>query len=273
MLILLQHVAQDLNCTVEWGQLGFRDTWRRVPSSILQRLLLGWRAPLAPGAGSAAADAAAAAQQRWRRGLLSRLDDSVDEEDFAAVAASAAAADEGLISPVAATAEANTAQLASITDVTAAECRVLPAERDLLAADAIEAAVPGLREAEAVIQEAAAAAPTNDAVPLLDQEQHSSPSHAHTARADLQFGESGKSDGSGSGSSKSTAQPGVDQHPHEPLRRGGRSGHTSSVEHSSSTNHLHVVQHLWAPAAADAACTVLHVQRHSQFSASSNRRW
>ena len=30
---------QALNCTVSWGQLGYRDTWRRGPSSILWRLL------------------------------------------------------------------------------------------------------------------------------------------------------------------------------------------------------------------------------------------
>lgn len=28
--------VQDLHCTVQWGRLGFRDTWRRTPTSILQ---------------------------------------------------------------------------------------------------------------------------------------------------------------------------------------------------------------------------------------------
>ncbi len=30
---------QALNCTVPWGLLGYRHTWRRGPSSILWRLL------------------------------------------------------------------------------------------------------------------------------------------------------------------------------------------------------------------------------------------
>ena len=30
---------QALNCTLEWGLLGYRDTWRRGPSSILLRML------------------------------------------------------------------------------------------------------------------------------------------------------------------------------------------------------------------------------------------
>jgi hypothetical protein len=28
---------------VQWGRLGYRDTWRRTPTSILQRLLHVWR--------------------------------------------------------------------------------------------------------------------------------------------------------------------------------------------------------------------------------------
>ena len=35
--------VQDLHCTVQWGRLGYRDTWRRTPTSILQRLLHAWR--------------------------------------------------------------------------------------------------------------------------------------------------------------------------------------------------------------------------------------
>lgn len=31
--------VQDLNCTLYWGRLGFRDSWRRTPTSILQRIL------------------------------------------------------------------------------------------------------------------------------------------------------------------------------------------------------------------------------------------
>ena len=32
-------LLQVLNCTVEWGRLGQRDSWRQAPTSILQRLL------------------------------------------------------------------------------------------------------------------------------------------------------------------------------------------------------------------------------------------
>ena len=84
--------AQDLNCTVEWGRLGFRDSWRRTPSSILLRLLHSWQIPgvgAAPplrllGGSSASGAGSAAGYSSSKQGLLARLDDSVDEEVLAA---------------------------------------------------------------------------------------------------------------------------------------------------------------------------------------------
>lgn len=76
---------------MEWGRLGFRDSWRRTPSSILQRLLRSWQIPgvgVAPASrllrGSSASGAGSAAGCSSKRGLLARLDDSVDEDELAA---------------------------------------------------------------------------------------------------------------------------------------------------------------------------------------------
>ncbi len=82
-------VLQDLNCTVEWGRLGFRDSWRRTPSSILQRLLRSWYLPGVGGplyarlrAGRAGSGCGGGGSS-MRRGLLARLDDSMDEDQSA----------------------------------------------------------------------------------------------------------------------------------------------------------------------------------------------
>ncbi len=76
---------------MEWGRLGFRNSWRRTPSSILQRLLRSWQIPgvgVPPASrllrGSSALGAGSAAGCSSKRGLLARLDDSVDEDELAA---------------------------------------------------------------------------------------------------------------------------------------------------------------------------------------------
>jgi len=90
VFVHLNSTIQDLNCTVEWGRLGFRDSWRRTPSSILQRLLRYWQFPgISEPAGARLRDGAtgattaiAGSMSGKRRGLLARLDDSVDEGEF-----------------------------------------------------------------------------------------------------------------------------------------------------------------------------------------------
>lgn len=65
---------------MQWGRLGFRDTWRRTPTSILQRLLHAWRpTPAWFGIWDPTDGASQPVSRRcWR------LDDSMDEEEVAA---------------------------------------------------------------------------------------------------------------------------------------------------------------------------------------------
>lgn len=99
VFVHLKSNVQDLNCTVEWGQFGFRDSWRRTPSSILQRILgnlPGIPGVSAVGSGSIGRTDTAYGSNRsevsdssssWRLRLLARLDDSVDEHDFVPLSA------------------------------------------------------------------------------------------------------------------------------------------------------------------------------------------
>lgn len=156
-------LVQDLHCTVEWGRIGFRNTWRRVPTSILQRLLLAWRpGQLQPGGGGSAISQ----RRRWR------LDDSVDEDEvleaqfrrtkFSQVGMAYLQRNQQSSSFAAAAAapQLRTAQQPeSAAAMAAAEAgrpsgSAAAAQRDLLAADALEAEAPQLRAANPAIRDA-----------------------------------------------------------------------------------------------------------------------